>query len=1432
MVEYTCEVCGRVAKTKITITRCKHKNMAPQQKETPIKQPTIPVQELPQNLVYQTLNNTKTIKYIVHLADIHIRLSKRHNQYRVVFDRLYSNLKQLDPDTLIVICGDILHDKISLSPESIVLFVEFVTNLSSIFPTLLISGNHDGLERNFERVDSIGAILKDRPIPNLFYLRDSGVYDYGNISFGVSSLFTPTGSNLKTPEFCPATAITTTNIKVALYHNSVGTPQNSQGFKLSGEVPVKKFDGYDYVMLGDIHKYQYLNPQKTIAYSSSLISQNFGECDDDHGYLLWDLLGKTSKYVQIPNEYAYKTYKIGKNLEIPTNIPQKGQIKLFFSKNVSIEDELKMLAYLKSTYPEANFVVDSKSIVKKNVGSKKLEINVDQEPNKLIRDYLKLKNPTILESDIEEIIQILDINNQAQNLGHNATMSKFELLNLKFSYLLGYGEGNEIDFEGLPSNEIIGIFGENSSGKSSLIDIVTIMLYGRLTRELHNRKHGDKQPCIIHHQQKKAHGELLMRIGVDLYLVSKYYTRTKSGDIKLVEGFYNLELDPEGDYSYGGNIYKKVSNTGKDRFDTTKEIVRLIGDFRDYLFNCISLQFNNSSFREMDSSERKSFLYRIFQLDIFTDKEKEVKSTKKKYDTLLEHNKQELAKIDRDRLLERQEQLNTLQQNQLKTQEKLESNIKNMNQQRDMKHMNLSKVDMDKNAAELSLFTLENNVENMQAKIDYNSGDLSRAMLEILDDCDLEVLFSNIFEKIKMDSIFKNSSQLFEKNTQTMEEINLESVFEKSYQLLLKKVELLEKQDSDQSFQENPKLLEKKVDLDRDFRNSFQLLAENSKLLEKSSDQSFIKKSELLEKLKNIFTIYFQYNLENYDVLDFFFESLPNIKSGIEKELVSLYNKKMPIHNVKSVEDLDSTILYLKGLETSIESDSILLEEMRPMVDEKTKNYERKIMDLERSIKGLDIDQSLSEIQNSLSKKRSELSNLEIYDEQVFLDYTRNCEIGKSLQSFRKMGKELEEYISKLNVHEYNPECAQCMSHPSKIELTNKELELSEISKKIVDLEKETYEGIEEKYSKMSEDKLRYDDLILEIDELDILEDELKNVDMLDVLRLEFGSDDDIGQFLELQKTIQTNQDILRKKDLPNLLFIKKCIDENEVSKIYNAEIDLEIDVLTQKSKKIAEILAKIFNTISSKNNINKYLIEISNLKNTLSIIENNTKLYVELDILNNQVQEVNLDLSLVVQSIERCSLELAEIQFTLKRYDELILELQVNEKKCRIYKYMLLLVEREGISLYLIDEYLECISANVNNVISGFVDSRVDLKIQEGKNSKKDIVLSIYPTNHNNMSVDIVGGMQGFMIDLAFKIVLSSLAKLPKSNMLVIDEGLSAFDSKSISNVSTLFDFLVQYYEKVLIISHIDQVQTAIDTRINVVKKEGYGSISGVTNI
>jgi predicted MPP superfamily phosphohydrolase len=224
---------------------------------------------------FEILKDSKQyIKKIIHIAYIHIRLSTLHDEYNEVFRELYNdleNLKKHEPNTLICLCGDLLHSKDELKPNTIIQTWNFIKNLSDIFPLIIITGNHDTIELNSCKIDSITAILRDRPIENTYYLINSGVYIYNNIIFGVSSIIDKYMMSInKTEDILTLNnhifTYSSYTKYIALYHGSVdGCIMNDYGTRSRGLKKVSDFacplthKNYDYILLGDIHKFQFLH---------------------------------------------------------------------------------------------------------------------------------------------------------------------------------------------------------------------------------------------------------------------------------------------------------------------------------------------------------------------------------------------------------------------------------------------------------------------------------------------------------------------------------------------------------------------------------------------------------------------------------------------------------------------------------------------------------------------------------------------------------------------------------------------------------------------------------------------------------------------------------------------------------------------------------------------------------------------------------------------------------------------------------------------------------------------------------------------------------------------------------------------------------------------------------------------------------------------
>jgi len=257
------------------------------------------------------------IKKVIHLADIHIRTFRMHDEYKDSFRTLLKDVKELvseysRDEVRIVIAGDLVHQKIVISNEQLMLGTWLLRSLEQIAPVILIAGNHDLLENNKDRMDSISPMVQFLPDQNINYFKESKCYLDDNIVWCVYSIFE---ENARPNIEAAKAEFGEDKTYIGLFHAPIINAKTDIGYEIDHGAELDVFEGCDIVMLGDIHKRQFFNHKGIqIAYPSSLIQQNFGENVTKHGFLMWDVETKTYTEHDVDNKYPFYQFRI-KSLE-------------------------------------------------------------------------------------------------------------------------------------------------------------------------------------------------------------------------------------------------------------------------------------------------------------------------------------------------------------------------------------------------------------------------------------------------------------------------------------------------------------------------------------------------------------------------------------------------------------------------------------------------------------------------------------------------------------------------------------------------------------------------------------------------------------------------------------------------------------------------------------------------------------------------------------------------------------------------------------------------------------------------------------------------------------------------------------------------------------------------------------------------------------
>lgn len=174
-------------------------------------------------------------------------------------------------------------------------------------------------------------------------------------------------------------------------------------------------------------------------------------------------------------------------------------------------------------------------------------------------------------------------------------------LQLKLTGINSYREEQIIDFETLTSQGLFGIFGPTGSGKSSILDAMTLALYAKLPRDTKN---------FINTNEKKATVSFLFSITTDKtrkYLAERsfrYHTGNSASTVRNTTGRLIL---------YEGDTETVLADKPTE---VTNECIRLLGlTSEDFMRTVVLPQGQFSEFLRLKNKERRVMLQRIFHLE-------------------------------------------------------------------------------------------------------------------------------------------------------------------------------------------------------------------------------------------------------------------------------------------------------------------------------------------------------------------------------------------------------------------------------------------------------------------------------------------------------------------------------------------------------------------------------------------------------------------------------------------------------------------------------------------------------------------------------------------------------------------------------------------------------------------------------------------------
>jgi exonuclease SbcC len=190
-----------------------------------------------------------------------------------------------------------------------------------------------------------------------------------------------------------------------------------------------------------------------------------------------------------------------------------------------------------------------------------------------------------------------------------------------------------------------------------------------------------------------------------------------------------------------------------------------------------------------------------------------------------------------------------------------------------------------------------------------------------------------------------------------------------------------------------------------------------------------------------------------------------------------------------------------------------------------------------------------------------------------------------------------------------------------------------------------------------------------------------------------------------------------------------------------------------------------------------------------------------------------------VKSRLERCS----ELEIRKGEKEKL---LNKASREAKIYKDLAQAFGKKGIQALIIEMALPEIEAEANRLLGRMTDNRMHVKMETQRQTKKGETVETLDINIadelGTRNYEMFSGGEAFRIDFAVRIALSKLlarragAPLPT---LIIDEGFGTQDSSGIEKLKEAINSIQDDFDKILVITHMEELRDAFPSRINVVK-------------
>lgn len=212
-----------------------------------------------------------------------------------------------------------------------------------------------------------------------------------------------------------------------------------------------------------------------------------------------------------------------------------------------------------------------------------------------------------------------------------------------------------------------------------------------------------------------------------------------------------------------------------------------------------------------------------------------------------------------------------------------------------------------------------------------------------------------------------------------------------------------------------------------------------------------------------------------------------------------------------------------------------------------------------------------------------------------------------------------------------------------------------------------------------------------------------------------------------------------------------------------------------------------------------------------------------EITSIRDRIVDMQSNLSLVGTRIETLLRSIGANDARIMALEEELAAFDEVGSRVSTYERLADMTGKNGLPLRILTLVLPVINAEIEKILGGVVKFSVFF---EHNPDEQSVSLFIRYGDYRSRPLSLGSGAEKFIASLAIRVALLSVSSLPKTDILIVDEGFGKLDPEHLESLQRMFEYLRDAFGTVFLVSHVDSMRDMVDHSLEITSLDGYAHL------